>query len=283
MELELVLTIIAFALFGGVVWLLALPAGWGRSLERAPERAAWWRLVLPLLGGALMLAFLLGWAVQEADPADERAGVLLHILAMLSGSVVLRALVRALTSLRLGRNAYIPIGTLGLWRPRIVVSQEFRESVTDDVLAAALAHESAHVKNRDPLRIWVAQLAADLQWPVPGASRRFSTWLLALEADRDDEALANGVSGEDLAEGILAAMRLQRAAATLLCAHAEGDGEGIAWRVRRLLLARTATGPSKRGATWVASASCVVLMTAALWFGVHYGDAVLGFLPGMGP
>lgn len=283
MELELVLTIIAFALFGGVVWLLALPVGCGGSIERTPERIAWWRLVLPLLGGALVLAFLLGWAVQEADPADERAGVLLHALALLSGGVVLRASVRAALALRLRRNAYIPIGTIGVWRPRVVVSREFRASVTDEVLAAALAHESAHVRNRDPLRIWFAQFAADLQWPVPGAAQRFSTWLLALEADRDDEALAGGVASEDLAEGILAAMRLHRAAAAPLCAQVAGDGEGIAWRVRRLFSDRAAPFASRRGVNWGVPASCVLLMTAALWLGVHYGDAVLGVLPGMGP
>ena len=283
MDPELVLTVVAFALFGVVVWLVALPAGWAWLRSRAPERSAWWRLVLPLFVGALVFAFMLGWAAQEADPADEHVGLVLHLLALLSGGVVLRASARAAHALRLGANPRIPIGTLGLVTPRVVVSPEFRESVSEDVLAAALAHEAAHVRRRDPLRIWLAQLAADLQWPVPGTARRFSTWLLALEAERDDEAIASGVAGEDLAEAILAAARLPRVPATSLCAHAEGSGEGIAWRVRRLLGGRASNSRPRLATRWGIPATCFALMTTAVWLGIHFGDAVLGALPGMGP
>jgi len=282
MEREYLLTITAFAFGGAVVWLLALPAGWAWLSVRGPERVAWWRLVLPLLGGAVVLAFLVGWATQEADPADERADAFLYLLAVLSASVVIRASVRATKALRHGTGAHVPIGTIGIVRPRIVVTPEFRESVSDDVFAAALAHEAAHARSRDPLRIWLAQLAADLQWPAPGTARRFAEWLVALEAKRDDEAVSSGISGEALAEAILTAARLHRVGAVGVIANAHGAGEGVAWRVRRLLADAGGRSSSRARAPWLAPLSCCALIAGALWLGIHFGDAVLGVLPGIG-
>lgn len=282
MDPEVVLAIVAAALCAVVVWLVAVPASLAWLRSRHPERVAWWRLVLPLFASALVFAFLLGWAIQEPDPADESVGLVLRLLALLSGGVVLRAAVRGVHALRRVSQERIPIGTIGILRPTIVLSPEFRDRVSGEVLAAALAHEAAHARRRDPLRIWLAQLAADLQWPVPGTARRFSAWLIALEAERDDEALSTGVSGGDLAEAILVAARLHQSTRGNLCAHAKGRGEGIAWRVRRLLAATPSTSRQARAASWVVPASCFMLI-AAVWLGVHYGDSVLRLLPGIGP
>lgn len=280
---EAVLVIVASALCVVAVWCVALPASlvWLRS--PGSERAGWWRLVLPLFASALVFAFLLGWAIQEADPADEHVGLSIRLLALLGAAVVVRAALRATHALRRATRERIPIGTVGILRPTIIVSAAFRESVSDDVLAAALAHEAAHVNRRDPLRIWLAQLAADLQWPVPGAARRLSAWLLALEAERDDEAVATGIAGEDLAEAILVAARLQRGEPTGLCAHAQGGGEGIAWRMRRLLAVTSSNQRGARPSAWQVPAACATLLSAVLWLGVRFGDLVLPVLPGIGP
>ncbi len=283
MEREALLAIVALALVGAVVWFLALPIG--RMWPRAPgsEPVAWWRLVFPLFAGVVVLAFLLGWALQAPDPADQRAGIALHLLAIFTTGMVIRALIRSVSSLRSYACARIPIGTIGLLTPRIVVSEEFRRRAPAAVLTAALAHEAAHARGRDPLRIWLAQLAADLQWPIPGTGRRLSAWLLALEVRRDDEAVANGVPPEDLAEAILTAARLHCAPTTRLCAGAAGSGEGIAWRVRRLL-SLEAHGSSifrSRG-SWVIRAFCFAFVLGAIWLGLAYGDAALGALPGVG-
>jgi beta-lactamase regulating signal transducer with metallopeptidase domain len=166
----------------------------------------------------------------------------------------------------------------------VVVSEEFLRAVPRSVLSAALAHESAHARRRDPLRIWLAQLAADLQWPVPGSARRLSAWLLALEAQRDDEALASGAAAEDLAEAILTAARLQRGPAVSLRANAAGEGDGLAWRIRRLL-SRDALrgGAAAPNAFWRVCTWCVALVIGAVWLGIRYGDVVIGVLPGTGP
>lgn len=277
MDPELVLVIVWLAWFGAVVWLAGTSVGRIRARRPHPERAAWWRLVMPLFAGLLVLAFLVGWAFQEPNPADERVGHLLLGMALLNGGIVLRALVRAIQSRRSGASARAPIGTVGLLWPRVVVSDEFRRSVSEDGLAAAVAHETAHAKGRDPLRIWLAQLAADLQWPVPGTAGRLAAWILALEAARDDEALASGVAGEDLAEAILAAARLCTSPKSL-CAHVEGTGEGIAWRMRRLLSEAAAPRSERSIGPWVGFVSCVGLLEAAVWLGLHHGEAFLGTL-----
>jgi len=275
---EAVLVIVAAALFGVVVWLVALAMG--RAQHRALEHRAWWRLVFPLFSGLVMIAFLVGWAIQEPDPADERVGLALGLVAVVTGLITLRAIVRSVTALRLSSDAQVPLGTVGFVKPRVIVSEALRRIASREILAAGLAHEAAHVEHRDPLRIWVAQLAADLQWPIPGTARRFSAWLLALEAQRDDEAVASGVAPEDLAEAILIAARLQRGA-PVTAANVLGAGDGIAWRVRRLLATDRSVVPvSHAAAMWI---SCTAVVIAAVGLGISYGDAVVGSLPGIGP
>ena len=78
--------------------------------------------------------------------------------------------------------------TVALLRPRVVVCETFGAQLDEHALAAALAHEQAHARHRDPLRIWLAQIVTDLQWPLSGARARFEQWLFALELARDEEA-----------------------------------------------------------------------------------------------
>ena len=103
-------------------------------------------------------------------------------------------------------------------------------------MVAALEHERAHVRGRDPLRIWLASIVTDMQWPWPPARRRFTAWLRALEIARDDEARANGVRGADLAAAILAIATAQRALPTH-CATAPltDDSRRLQDRIARLL------------------------------------------------
>ena len=280
MDPEVVLAVVGAALFGVVVWLVAVPAGWART--RSQERLAYWQLTLPLFAGALVLAFLFGWALQEPKPTDERIGLALYLVGLGTAAVALRAFIRAMQSCRSSTRARIPIGTVGFVNPKVIVSDEFRQAASQEALAAALAHETAHVRARDPLRIWLAQLAADLQWPAPGTARRFSQWLLALEAERDNEAVASGVNEEDLAEAILVAARLHRGRQASACAQAAGGGEDIAWRVRRLLTGELPAPSDRRSSPWTVRATCIALLMVAVWLGIDVGDAVLHALPGVG-
>lgn len=285
MALWLVFSVVSFSLFGAVVWVSAAGEarqGVGERVARTSEEAAWWRLVWPLFAGVAVIAFLAGWASREPDPADEWVTVELFVLAAVVGTIALRAAARACRSAIVPLHVRAPIATLGLFQCRVVVSEEFEDAASPEVLAAALAHEAAHVRGRDPLRIWLAQLAVDLQWPVPRARRRFRTWALALEMRRDDEALLGGASPTALAESIILAARLSSAWSAQPPGGITGQGDGLALRVRRLLVDTAGRRPSRLSWRWRVRAACIATIVASVALGAEYGDAFLSLLPGVG-
>jgi hypothetical protein len=226
---------------------------------RALERHAWRRIWLPLLPAALVLAFLVGWALQEPEQAEGIEPVLL-LPAALFGFHMLRAVLRAVRALRAPAHGPVAM-TAGLWRPRIHIAPELAARLDEHALRAALAHEVAHARHHDPLRLWLAQLATDLQWPLTAAPRRrFADWREALELARDAEACEH-VEGSDLAAALIEAARLSRArvAGTAVGLVAEPDGaRAFAERIHRLLdrpAADTAGAASTTAATATTAAA----------------------------
>ncbi|HVA40400.1 MAG TPA: M56 family metallopeptidase [Candidatus Binataceae bacterium] len=125
--------------------------------------------------------------------------------------------------------------TVGLLKPWIVFSPHLAKALDDRAIEAALEHERAHARHRDPLRIWLAQLATDLQWPWPQAQERFRAWIVALELARDEEARAAGADGSDLAAAILAAARLRQHAIVSPVAALIGEQSVLKQRIACLL------------------------------------------------
>ncbi len=173
MERESLLVLLIMLLGGATLQLFAL---WPSRVPRegqpaALERRTWiglWTRVVPML---FVAAGLLGWALQESDPVRDPLdpGVLLAIWAPF-GLVFLRAAARAVWAL-LSRPADCGVSTVGLIQPQIMFSPFLAKQLDDGVIRAALAHERSHARHRDPLRIWIAQLVTDLQWPWPSAKR----------------------------------------------------------------------------------------------------------------
>jgi Zn-dependent protease with chaperone function len=249
MDRELVLAVLA-ALLGGVTLTLAgwWPAGApDLSGGRAAERKAWRRLWLPFVPALFTLAALAGWALNE--PADaERVPNLLIWGALPFTVVFLRAAWRALRSLQT-RTTGLPAATVGLLRPRVLVSQRIVQALDPAALAAALEHERAHAHHRDPLRLWLAQIGTDLLWPWPAAGHRQQRWKEALEFARDDEARLGGVAGADLAAAIVAALRLTQSAALPGVATLGADEAFLKRRVARLLQPLGAQAQQRQGST----------------------------------
>lgn len=202
-----------------VVALLVLASGCaGWLVGRAPRDAtddhrtsaadlelrAWRALVGPLVPLFCALAWMLGWALVEPEPADEIPPPTIVLAALVYGVVVLRALARALVVAR-RRPLIRSAGVVGLLAPRVSIAPGFEAELDVEERAAVLAHERAHAAGRDPLRIVIASLAADLQWPTPSASLRFARWRHALELRRDEDARRHGVAGSALAAAILVA------------------------------------------------------------------------------
>jgi hypothetical protein len=171
------------------------------------------------------------------------------------------------------------------------------KQLEDGVIRAALAHERAHAIHRDPLRIWLAQLITDLQWPWPWAGRRLEVWLETLELARDDEARAAGADGADLAAAVLASVRyLERVTARQVgrrlqgtqLAHARliGDSGALRKRVARMLAPlpqQPALVPARLAGLRLEGTLLIPLLLGALMLGVVYGERVMRALLGISP
>jgi len=279
---ELVLGVLLLMVCGPILLAFgALPALAKNDVSgRRLERDLWARLWVPLLPAALAFAGLLGWAIQEPDAADEHLHGIALALAAPFAAIWVRAIARSAWALLATRHQ-TPIATVGFLRPRVVVAPFVRHAIDAEAFQAAYEHEAAHVRHRDPLRIWLAQLAADLQWPWPSAKRRLRCWLWALELARDEEAREHGAEGADLAVAILTAITLAGTPDAVAAAALTGDGAALKERIARLLAPVVDDSPVR--ARWVASLCTLTALSVAVMAGLHYGDLVVRALPGVLP
>ena len=254
---------------------------------RIAERRAWLQLWLPVVPTLLVAAWLCGWALREPDPVPDPVDRSLLVAACLPFALIAsRAALRAAWAL-VREPAELPICTAGLWRPRIIFSPFLARTLDEGQVRAAWEHEQAHVRHRDPLRIWLAQFATDLQWPWPWARERFAVWLGILECARDDEARSRGVSGVDLAAAVVAtarqfssALRPQgaRRIAPIDSALLGGDARSLQMRIARLLSplpdSAGTQGWVRYGDTAVVAVlAAMVVIACAL--GAVYGESIL--------
>ena len=245
-----------FVLVGGAMLLAAgvlVPVG-----PPTDERTAWRRAWLPALPALLALAFLAGFAIADHEGAQSIATTRLVAIVPFA-AIGLRAVVRGARALT-GRSDE-PAVTIGLLRPRVVVTDALRAALEEGELRAVLAHEAAHARHRDPLRMWLVARLTDLQWPLPSARARERRWLDALELARDDEAARTpNVAGEDLAAALVKAARLARTSTVAGAALTRHDAL-LALRVRRLLDPAAPSAPPRSiGVTLVAALAIVTFV-----------------------
>jgi Zn-dependent protease with chaperone function len=279
MERESLLTVLTI-LLGGMA-LQVIGAWLSTHSRRKPgfelERAAWLRLWRPLTPALIVAAWLVGWALSQPDPVPHRVGPLVFIVCAPFALIGMRAVLRAGWSL-LGSPEQFGIATVGLIRPHIVFAPELVKLLDDRAIQAALAHERAHVRHLDPLRIWIAQFVTDLQWPWASAQGRFETWLAALEHARDDEARAEGIEGADLAAALVASVRFHRNIAHGPCARLIGDRSALAERVERLLQPLESAPRDRTPTTRQVALFLTLALVAALALGTVYGERFVGTL-----
>ena len=141
----------------------------------------------------------------------------------------------------------------GLFRPVVVVPADF-DAWPESERRAALAHESAHVRRRDPLVGFLARAALALHWPDPLV--HYAVRRLDRERERaaDDAVLRGGIAPVDYAHVLLGAAHRAlagRPAPRLAPAHAvagrpgrsalaERVGAVLDGRARRRALSRAA-------------------------------------------
>jgi len=235
----------------------------------------WRQLWLPFAPALMIFALLCGWAVVE--PADAEPAPPVLILAALPFALIFcRAIWRACRALRTSQIGEA-IATVGIVRPRIVISERFADAVDGSAMAAAMEHERAHLRRRDPMRIWLAQFGTELQWPAPAAAARLQQWKRALEIACDDEARAHGVAGPDLAAAILVALRVGRSSCRAEASALLAEEAFIRERVARLLAPLPSEAPAQRRFAPILWLLAVALPFAIL-IGLEFGERLIGSL-----
>jgi len=135
------------------------------------------------------------------------------------------------------------------------------------------AHEAAHARHRDPLRVWAGQFATDLQWPGRGATDRLAQWRHALELARDEEVRRHGIDGADLAAAVIAALQFANANAS----HAVsivGSHERVRERIITLL-EPLSTVEDEWPVPSSFRASAIAGPLGAVAFGATFGEAIV--------
>lgn len=231
------------------------------------ERMAFQRLISPLAPAVVLLGGLSGFALVETEAVEaaEVVPTAAVLLALAFGVVVARAVVRAAVSL-LRVQSTRTAAAMGLLRPRTCIAEAFAQSLSAGERAAVQLHEEAHVRHRDPLRIWLGQIVADLQWPAPASAERFAAWRFALELARDDEARSHGIEGADLASAVLKAARIEGTQCGPMVGLT-GEAAHLRERVERLL------SPLPRDTTQVRGTPHVLVFFATLALAFPCGAA----------
>jgi Zn-dependent protease with chaperone function len=137
------------------------------------------------------------------------------------------------------RHAFPVIAVVGSIRPRLFIASQVFDSLTDEELSAALAHESAHLALRDNLkRVWL-RACSDLLTVIPCGRGLDRAWYEASEAAADERAARAGASfAINLASTLvkIARMAPNGASATMPAGAFLIDETigGVACRVRQL-------------------------------------------------
>lgn len=109
---------------------------------------------------------------------------------------------------------HIPVmAVTGLLAPKIFVSQSIVSALSQEELAAALSHESAHVRARDNLKQLLLRITQLPSWF--GVLSHLKSWISASELLADRTAIAAGTSPYYLASALVKVARLSAGVAPL--------------------------------------------------------------------
>jgi Zn-dependent protease with chaperone function len=124
--------------------------------------------------------------------------------------------------------------TIGLWRPRILLSTGMITTLSTTEMGSVIAHEWGHVMRRDPLRVALLQWCRDALWwlPIVGALVRESTRVM--EDAADDVAVALTAQPLELAAALVKTAKAQ-VPPRWLPVPALGGEHVVTERVERLL------------------------------------------------
>ncbi len=156
--------------------------------------------------------------------------------------------------------------TVGIVRPRVLLSGAAAMMLTANELKTALHHEVAHVRRRDNLKKLLLRFVT-----FPGMADLDAAWLQATEMAADDAAVSNSSEALDLAAALIKLARLAppESAADLTAALVHGSAFIMHARVERLIAwtSERVASPRRFSAWYRLGAAC----TAVAMFVVTYG------------
>jgi Zn-dependent protease with chaperone function len=160
-----------------------------------------------------------------------------------------------------------PLVVAGFWRPQLMVSSSTSTVLSEDELARAISHESAHVDNHDNLKKLVLRVLS-----FPRAKEIEQRWLAAVEINADRLAVNNQREALDLASALVKASRLGGATAELTTNLTSDPGALLQLRVQRLI----SWDASRRSHKLFRFAMGMTAVAATLSAIVHYPALLLG-------
>jgi Zn-dependent protease with chaperone function len=225
----------------------------------------------------------MSWAGLAAVVAVIGAALALHLPAALKTRRTLASLRALARQDRFAGVSVVPsarpfAATLGLARPAVFLSSALVSAVDGAVLEVIRAHESSHLRRRDPLRLAIARVVSLLHLP---STRRalLADLSLACEHAADQEAAA--IVGDPLrvARALLAVERTLKDASPLLAGVGFASGH-LSARVRALAATPAATmGPAARlGLLLVISATTALGLVLAARPLHHATETVLTWI-----
>jgi Zn-dependent protease with chaperone function len=142
------------------------------------------------------------------------------------------------------------IAVVGTVRPRLFIAEQVLESLTEDELAAAIAHEGGHLAARDNFKRALLRACRDLLTIVPSGRSLDRAWSESVECAADEHAaqLSSDVALNlasalvRIARMVPVGVRTELPLATFLVGE---ETRGIKARVRRLLEIASASRSSR--------------------------------------
>ena len=99
--------------------------------------------------------------------------------------------------------------TLGVIRPRIVVSTGLLQSLEQSELDAVMEHEKFHLQHRDPLAIFLLSMLSISMWYIPLFRWVLDKYKIMIEIMADQFAMSTNCSAKDLGSALLKMLKLQ--------------------------------------------------------------------------
>jgi Zn-dependent protease with chaperone function len=247
------------ALVVAMTWArLATPQG--LSASRAATRLFLLRLAPSAAGLTAAVLVLAGYGLWEGRGGGEVVGPLALACAAAGGLLFATGALRLAGALRMTRRitrelersaqALLPAWTLpsfvvdapfpvvalvGIVRTRLFVARRVLDACTREEMAAVVAHEHGHARQRDNLRRLVMTAAPDALSTCAAGGRLETAWSRAAELAADEWASTRTSNGIPLASALIKVARMAVASVDPLPASALFRGDPIAERVDRLL------------------------------------------------